>query len=90
MRIVTAGNVVVPAILLLEERGFSVSRSVLESVESWSARKGATEVTADDPVQLLGLSLLAEVRGEAWQASDEQIDDAVSRFHLDAPPKDAG
>ncbi|MGC4094581.1 MAG: hypothetical protein QM756_43030 [Polyangiaceae bacterium] len=52
------------------------------SEEWWFARNESLELAAEDPLELLGLLMLVEVRGESWRASDEQIDDIISRFHL--------
>ena len=82
MRLFAAANTLVPAILLLEERGFSVEKRLAGSDELWVARKESLELVAEDPLQLLGLTALAEARGEAWRATDEQIDDVIARFHL--------
>jgi hypothetical protein len=35
---------------------------------------------ASDPVTLLGLAALLEMRGDSWQASDEEIDRFVAEF----------
>ena len=74
MRIATAGNVVVPAALALKARGFRLSRL---DERAWSATRGELELVAEDAVLLLGLAALVETRGEAWAASDEEIDDFV-------------
>ena len=72
-------------ILLLEERGYAVA--VVHALESecWIARRDNLELTADDPIQLLGLAALAETRGPAWRPTDEQIAATLSRFGLEAP-----
>ena len=40
----------------------------------WVATKGDNEFVGEDPITLLGLIKLAEVRGEDWHASDSEID----------------
>ena len=82
MRLAIAGNVVVPAVLLLEERGFAVVRQDDASGEVWSAKRGSTELSAQDPVQLLGLAAIVDGRGENWSATDLQIHDVMRRFGL--------
>ncbi|MBV9947508.1 MAG: hypothetical protein JOZ69_11705 [Myxococcales bacterium] len=76
-----AGNVLVPTILLLEERGYvlTVSRS---DRECWIVRRGELELAGNDPLQLLALATLAEARGAAWVATDEQIQKTLGRFSL--------
>ena len=73
-----AGNTVVPAILALEAKGFTVE--VSESLVV--ARSDLGTFTADDPVAVLGLVALVETRGAEWRASDTEIDLALARFHL--------
>ena len=82
MRLAAAANALVPAILLLEGRGYTVSVDRDGGTERWVARRGDTEVQADDPLAALGLACIAEARGEAWRATDEQIDATMLRFAL--------
>ncbi|EZP68309.1 hypothetical protein BV97_05656 [Novosphingobium resinovorum] len=44
------------------------------------AERAENSFAADGPVALLGLIAMAEARGEAWQASDEEIDNFVQLF----------
>ena len=76
--ITQAGNTVVPAILALETLGFAVevNRGMV------TARDGEREFTADDPVTVLGLVRLIEVRGEQWRASDNEIEEVIDRHGL--------
>lgn len=73
-----AGNTVVPAILALEAKGMTVE--VGDSLVV--ARSDLGTFTADDPVAVLGLVALVEVRGADWRASDAEIDLTLSRFRL--------
>ncbi len=82
MRLATAGNVMVPAILLLEERGYVVNADRGATTWRWSARRGDIELVGDDPVALLGLAALAEARGEAWRATDEELRSTLGRFRM--------
>ncbi len=82
MRLATAGNVMVPAILLLEERGYVVNADRGATTWQWSARRGDVELVGDDPVALLGLAALAEARGEAWRATDEELRSTLGRFRM--------
>jgi hypothetical protein len=61
--IANAGNVLVPAVLALRERGFGVSREDREGREEWRAEQGDLLIVADDPLHLLGLAALREQRG---------------------------
>ena len=69
--IAQAGNTVVPAILALEAKGLSVATR--DGVFVATSPDGATHV-ADDPVAVLGLVALVEIRGNHWRATDEEID----------------
>jgi hypothetical protein len=69
-----AGNVVVPAFLTLQQRGYMVRREQrADGTQTWVAQNGAVELASDDPVTLLSLAAIAETRGEDWKASDAEI-----------------
>ena len=71
-----AGNTVVPAVLALESLGFTVEvhdRSV-------SASSDTARYTAGDPVAVLGLIKLIELRGEAWRPADSEVDETLRRY----------
>jgi hypothetical protein len=82
MRIAAAANVLVPAILLLEERGYVLTATRAENVESWAARRGDVELVGGDPIELLALASLAEARGASWRASDDLIHATLKRFRI--------
>lgn len=81
-RLVAAANVMVPAILLLERQGWHVEHAPSLDAETWSARRGSTEVVASDPLELVGLAAISDSRGSAWRASDLDIEEAIRRFRL--------
>lgn len=72
-----AGNTVVPAILALRAMGYVVE----QHGGTFSAAAGCARFSADDPVAVLGLVKLAEVR-RPWQAADSEIDDVLAEFDL--------
>jgi hypothetical protein len=76
-RIVAAGNTVVPAVLALEAAGYRVSKLNDDLFEATSLDGS---YVADDPVALLGLIKLVELRGWTWRASDSEIDSVLARF----------
>jgi hypothetical protein len=79
--IAAAGNTVVPALLALSELGFNVT--VPASPErQWVAIRGQEEFLADDPVTLLGLIKLVEVRTWNWGASDKEIEATLDKYQL--------
>ena len=71
-----AGNTVVPAILALEAMGMTVEVHPDRIVAS----SELGHFTADDPVSALGLVTLVKLRGENWQAADDQIASTWARF----------
>lgn len=77
-RIVQAGNTVVPALLAIESLGFAVDLSG----DATYARRGQEEYGAEDPVALLGLIRLVELRSWDWAASDTQIDETLRRYDI--------
>ena len=82
--VAAAGNTEVPAYLALIELGYSVDRVDKDGEEHWIAKKGTLRLTADGPLELLGLSLLRSERGPRWQASDTEIDEFLKRFYPSA------
>lgn len=77
VQVAQAGNTVVPAILALRRLGFRVE----QQAGSFVASTPSARFTAENPVALLGLVKLIELRG-SWRASDEEIDQALSEFEL--------
>lgn len=73
--IAQAGNTVAPAILALEQIGLTVT----QSGDYLVAVLGNARFVADDPVALLGLVKLVELR-RPWAASDTELDDVLARF----------
>ena len=86
MKIASAGNVEIPAILALESMGLTVTPSVIgaEQEMSWQATGGGNAYSAEDPITLLGLVKLVEIRGEDWKASDDEIDKYLPMVEGDA------
>jgi hypothetical protein len=82
IRIASAANTMVPAYLLLVENGFKVTRtqSSQSDGDTWTATKEGIELIGEDPLELLGLSRLFEVRGSKWGATDRQIDTFMEDF----------
>jgi len=72
-----AANTLVPAILALERSGYTVTQDGALIVAS--ARNA--RFSAEDPVALLGLVRLAELR-RPWRATDAEIDATLDRFDL--------
>ena len=81
-RIATAGNTVVPALSVLTSLGFSVSVDNGPAGQTVVAARDGEEFVADDPVAVLGLIKLIEVRTWNWLASDPEIDAALLKYRL--------
>lgn len=77
-----SGTTVVPAILALESLGFQVTFDA-QSGEC-RATRGDEAYSGEDPVWVLGLVKLAELRGRDWAASDDEIGATLRRFGWDA------
>ena len=75
--LVAAADTVIPAILALEDNGFTVTQEANLIV----AKSGQYSIRAEDPVTVLGLVKLAETR-RPWRADDQEIDDVLGRFSL--------
>ena len=87
--ITAAGNVEVPAYLALGQLGFEIERRILESgVEWWIARKHGEEFSAASPLEVLGLCLMRTTRGDAWKATDDEINSYLCKYYPDALPSD--
>ncbi|MGC4004994.1 MAG: hypothetical protein QM811_18530 [Pirellulales bacterium] len=48
---------------------------------TWCADGPLGEFVANGPLELLGLIAMVEVRGESWTATDEQIDEFMTKYH---------
>ena len=72
----------VPAILALEELGFSVSIEKVDTGEVVRATRGDEAYSADDPVAVLGLVKLVELRGWKWHAADADLERVMRQHRL--------
>ena len=86
MRIVSAGNTIVPACLVIRDKGYIISKDDGPGVseETWRATKDDIELVAEDPLSLLGLVAMYEARGTTWKATDDEIDAFTKHFDIDA------
>ncbi len=78
MQLNAAGNTLIPGILLIRELGYSLTIDKKKSL--CIAEKDGNSFIANDPVTVLGLIKLFEVRGENWRASDDEIDQGLKDF----------
>lgn len=82
-QIASAGNTVVPAILTLEKLGFAISVEREGQGAIVRAMRDGECYLADDPVAVLGLVKLIEIRNWEWSASDREIDEVMGRYGLE-------
>jgi hypothetical protein len=79
-KIIAAGNTVVPAILELEHLGFAISAPARGEI--FTATRGDETYSADDPVTVLGLVRLIELRNWEWGATDSEIESTLDKYGL--------
>ncbi len=82
-RIGAMGNTVVPALLALEQLGFEVSIQNGSVGQRTIAVRGEEEYFAEDPVTVLGLIKLIELRSWQWSANDSELEKTVQKYRLD-------
>ena len=81
VKISAAGNVEIPAYLVLKMKGFSVRwERGGENSETWYAEKENLCFSGEGPIELLGVVDVYETRGNNWKASDEEIDEFLERY----------
>jgi len=76
MHLVDAANTMTPAYLTILAKGYSVK----SSGEYMIAEREGSSFLAEGPVPLLGLIVMAEIRGENWQATDEEVDEFLALY----------
>ncbi|ESQ86694.1 hypothetical protein ABAC460_22470 [Asticcacaulis sp. AC460] len=74
MFLADAAKMMTPAYLAILSKGYDV----LIKGDVMIAQCGDRRFAADGPVALLGLISMIEIRGEAWEATDEEIDRFVA------------
>jgi hypothetical protein len=78
----TAGNTVAPTILALEGLGFVISIEHVGGQELVRAVRGDETYVADDPVAVLGLVKLIEIRGWQWGAAEPELERVIRQYKL--------
>ena len=74
-KISSAGNTLSSAYSALMEMGYAVSVST--DGKSFRGQKAGCTLIADDPLTMLGLAKLYELRGENWRPTDAEVDDFI-------------
>lgn len=70
--IIAAGNTMAPALAVLSEIGFEVKKQFGVDGLYEAERKGC-RLVAEDPLTLLGLAKLYEIRGAGWMPTDAEV-----------------
>lgn len=71
-----AANTMTPAYLAILSKGYTVRTDG----DYMIAERADARFVAEEPVALLGLIALFEVRGEDWAATDDEIEDFIRQF----------
>lgn len=77
LTIAAAANTLAPALRVLRDMGYEVSR-VAAGDPALVATKRDVRLIGDDTLELLALAVIAERRGNAWHATDEDVDALLS------------
>lgn len=77
MKLAAAGNTEIPAILVLESKGYKI---ILSEAGDWSAFQADNEFIASSPVELLGLVGIYSQRGAESKASDLDIQRCLKQY----------
>ena len=72
IRLTAAGNTLAPALSTLRKLGHTVTRET-SGERQYLTENATCAFSADDPLSLLGLVRIYEVRGADWQPTDEEI-----------------
>ena len=80
IHIASAGNTQAPALAILRELGYSVTRvpSASGGISLLQASRGSCTLVAEDPLLLLGLATIEKHRGTNWQPTDAEISSLLS------------
>jgi hypothetical protein len=76
IQLAAAGNTLAPALGILRNLGYTVTRDKLGD-RLYRAENKTCIFTADDPLALLGLVKIYEERGVDWQPTDEEVRDIL-------------
>ncbi|CAB1075436.1 hypothetical protein D1AOALGA4SA_3256 [Olavius algarvensis Delta 1 endosymbiont] len=83
--IANAGNTEVPCFLATKSLGFRFSKLHEKTdQELWVAENQEIRFVASNQLELLGLIYMRELRGKNWKASDEEIDNYLSKYYPEA------
>ena len=84
MKVSEAGNVIIPAYITLQQKGYILECIYPETdndLISWRATKGSNKFNASDPLTLLGIVAMVEHRGENWKATNEEALSFMNKYY---------
>ncbi len=79
MQLIAAGNTVIPAILLIRQMGYTLK--INKGKSYCIAKKDDNSFSGEDPLIILGLIKLYEMKGENWMASDNEIEKVLKEIN---------
>ncbi len=82
MHLAAAGNTVIPAIQVLKKLGYTVSTTWEGGNQLFVAGRDNNTFIGGDPVMVLGLIKLYEVKGENWRVSDAELETIGREYGL--------
>ena len=80
MELANAGNVIIPAIKVIRSLGFSLRLDKQSGL--FKAEKDGNSFRAEDPVAVLGLIKIHEIKGADWRVSDKELAAIGKEFDL--------
>lgn len=75
------GNTMVPAVMTMRAKGYAVTSFWRDGEEHFAAEKDGNRFEAADPVAVLGLVAMYEVRGDALTPTDDEVDEFMRDYH---------
>ncbi len=70
----------VPAILALQEAGFTVEHGAGNGSNRWRAASTDLKPMSEQPLSMLGLVVMRKSRGVDWMATDHAIEHVLHEF----------
>jgi hypothetical protein len=73
MNLFAAGNTYNPSLIVLKRKGYQLWAKEYNGGVLWMASKDQDSFSADSPPELLGLVVLAETLGDAWNQQEPNL-----------------
>ena len=72
-----------PAVMTMRAKGYRVTNLWRDGGEHFAAEKDGNRFEAADPIAVLGLIAMHELRGDDWTPTDEEVDEFMRDFYPD-------